>query len=235
MKPSSYCNYSKIFDSLSNPLIYPDMVDFLKYIYAISSYKSSMENNQKIKVCDVGSGTGYFVNSIFHNNHKVELTLIEPSIHMLPILKERFKGSNAKIISSHFDEAIGRIDSQDVFIFQRSLYSFSGNIEYYLELVKKLEGLTKKDGVIAVFEIPKKYNIDEMKEFFLKNRSTLNFPDNEFEPSWEILKKALIEFNEGILCEKYTLFDVKRLQYIFSSNSFVSILRKKNYSFFKKV
>ena len=232
MKPTDYKEYALVYDLFSNPQIFPLLNDFIRLVNdtVISKKKLGAELN----VCDVGAGTGYFSRMIYDAFPEINLTLIEPSQEMWNVAVERFQDTPVSIIKEDCLEAFKKIDPQDVIIFQRSLYSFSGNIHYYYHLTRELHWKVKDGGIVAVFELFSLFNVKVMHERLLRDRKKLGLDKDEFKKKWKVFKHSIKRFNQGVENHEFTLFNQKLLEEIFDAGHFNQIFRKNNYCLFKK-
>ena len=225
--------YSKVFNLFSNPIVFPLLGDFTKYLHGVITFKDNSKN--KLAVCDVGAGTGYFSKTLYDANPTIELTLIEPSLDMLKILKKRYKDNNVCIVNKTWDKAVGEIDKQDIFIFQRSLYAFSGNIEDYKLIIQQVYSKLNKEGIVAVFEFDHKMDIKAMLQHLDQNQDNLQYDERPYQETRAIFAEHLERFNQGVDNGEFTLFSQKKMQEVFEAGGFIPVFRKDNYCFFKKI
>jgi ubiquinone/menaquinone biosynthesis C-methylase UbiE len=235
MKPTDYLEYSKIFDLFSDSNYFPAPTEFINIlIQAIG--------DKPLKVCDIGAGTGLFSKKLYDACPNIELNLIEPSPDMNKLLTKRFlpliqQNHPIHIHQLTCDQALKLLPHQDMFIFQRSLYAFSGNINDYYNLSDRLYQKINNEGIIAIFEIYEKMNISQMKKN-IYNKSKYVLPKQmnttqNIDQYWQQLKKSLITFNNNIDNNQFTLFSAALLETIFKKN-FITILQKNTFSFYIK-
>lgn len=234
MKPEDYKEYAAVFDFLSNPAVFPRLADFCKYLHGVITYKNSQTT--PLRVCDVGSGTGYFIHVLHELNPDIALTLVEPGRYMLPILKARFSGKAVSILENPLEAVLPALERQDVVIFQRSLYALSGEIEAYHSVLAQLHRCMNPEGIVAVFDFATKFDIDQMREHLEANRDKLQRDEvTPYAEYWRIMEDGLIRFNNGVDQGEFTLFSQQTMQDVFAASGFEAVFRKDNYCFFKRI
>jgi ubiquinone/menaquinone biosynthesis C-methylase UbiE len=212
VKIESYKEYSKIFDLTSSHFLFPLNMEFIS---EISTYCFIGQ-----KIADVGGGTGFFSAKLLERCPGVKLSFIEPCDEMMRIAKLRLTN---KVIyfQDKFEGIIDKIENQDIFIFQRSLYSFYDNLDDYKKLANRIYEKTNSDGHIAILEVKEKYDVKEIKEYLEYNKFRLRLKDHEFSAMWEVFEKVLKEFNENVEKGIFTLLSEKQVLEIFSNFSLI--------------
>jgi len=232
MKPEQYKDYSKVFDTFSHLHLCPRLQEFSDDLIELIK-KVSQNGEKKIKIIDIGCGTGFFSKRIFDTCKNIELTLVEPSVYMLPILKKRFKNKDVKILEMGVTEALEKIPPQDIFIFQRSMYTFSGEEKFYHDLEKKIQKRLNPKGIIAIYDFSEKFDVDSMYEYIYQRKSCLNLNEDEFQNQWEIFKNSQIKINEEIEKGNFTLFSPQMRRKIFLEKNYHLLSEFYYYSFFQ--
>lgn len=105
----------------------------------------------KIKVLDLGCGTGLQTERIFKVNPDAEVCGIDLSANMLEVFKEKFKDKHINLIcGSYFDVDFGK----EIYDFAISTYSFHHFYrETKLNLYKKIYNSLKNGGVFVEGDI----------------------------------------------------------------------------------
>lgn len=209
MKPNLYLEYSRIFDLFSSPKLFPSLLDFV--IKTVEHAPSGTK-----AVSDIGAGTGYFTEFLQGEFKDAKFTVVEPSHEMIRQAKERLDVNRTCFLQVLAKEALAGLRDQDIFVYQRALYSFSGDLKYYEQLAEMTAAATRADGILAVYEIDQYYNIFEIKKYMAKNSHVMNLDRTLFDELWPIFEEILLAFNEGVSTKKYTLFDEKSLNGIFA-------------------
>ena len=225
MKVSTYKEYSKVYDFFSNEILFPQCIRFIE---KVSEYVLPQD-----KVTDVGGGTGYFTDRLINIKPDINITFVEPSREMINLAKKRLPHKTI-FLNQFFDEVLNCLSAQDIFIFQRSLYSFYYNISDYRELAKRLYDITKPDVHIAIDEVEGEYDIKQMYDYLKHNIHILGVNENEFSSNWEIFEKVLLEFNNNVSKGIFYVFEDNELIDIFSDAGFLPIFHENSIFIFKK-
>ncbi|MDQ7084059.1 MAG: hypothetical protein Q9M36_03620 [Sulfurovum sp.] len=177
MKPDFYdqSNYSEVFDLFSSLSLFPVNNEILKILNRITD--AALENNDSIKITDMGAGTGYF-SSLFLIHQKknwdnIFMNLVEPSVLMREKLEKKvIKCKNKTVLAMTAQNSLKEIANQDVFIFQRCLYAFypQDRFEKYEEFIQQVYHKTNNGGYIVVYDFFQKYNIDIAEKYAFEDR-----------------------------------------------------------------
>ena len=211
MKPELYSRYHQVYDRFSSVKLFPIFLTFYQKVQQNAPRHTS-------GITDVGAGTGLFTSLLAEKFSDATISLIEPSPYMMPYAKARLSENKIRFYESPLEQALSQIPNQDIFIFQRSLYALSGNIEYYKKLSTQLSEKTSENGIIGIFEIGQLYDIPSMHEYFQANRKVLRLSEDQFAKQWPIFEQALRDFNHGVASGDYMLFNKDNLNDIFSKN-----------------
>ena len=113
MKSDDYEQYVDVYDLFSSPLLFPTLVEFVKYLYGLISYKKTIAKT--VSICDIGTGTGMFIEVLCDSYKDVDFSLVEPSKPMLKVLKKRLKNKdNVNWDYAYTVENIDMFDSEIV-------------------------------------------------------------------------------------------------------------------------
>jgi SAM-dependent methyltransferase len=200
MKPDDYTTYAQTIDIFSKPSINRHIDQFINIVAEISPEDSSF--------LDIGGGTGYVLNRILENRIDItQAVLIEPSSEMFSLAKNN-KSKSTKLINKTFIDSLNELPSFDNILLCRSLYSFSGDIQYYEVIFKAIVSKLAPYGLIFILEPNILYNIKEYEKQLEKKEG---LPRDIFIRHWPILKQALQRFNQGIENAEFTLFTKDKL------------------------
>ncbi len=209
MKPELYSRYHEVYDRFSSVKLFPIFITFCQKVHQNASRNTTA-------ITDVGAGTGLFTSLLAGQFSGAKISLIEPSEYMMPYARARLSESKIDFYESSLEQTLMQIQTQDIFIFQRSLYALSGDIGYYKRLANQLSEKISENGLVGIFEIGQLYDIPITREYFQSNRKVLRLSENEFEKQWLIFEQALKDFNHGAESGDYMLFNKDNLNEIFS-------------------
>lgn len=242
MKPEYYDNsrYLEIYDLFSSL----DDSEWSKISLNILNdvFKIKILQQEQVYISDIGAGTGFYSYYFLKKNKKywknIFFTFVEPSSSMRKILKERIKISpNSSILPYHAEKSLDYMKPQDIFIFQRSLYSFYPNDKFYKykELVRSLYAKLNTNGMVIVGEIYNKFDIRLLENridnnYFYKT----NLSKEELIDALSILKQAMLDFNNQIDSGDFTLFGKDKLIQLFLENNFTLEKEISSFLIFKK-
>ena len=218
MKPHCYDEYAAIFDLYSNVHLFPQNLRFVEIV--------AEHLRPGHRVTDVGGGTGMFTAELLERVPWVELTFVEPSPPMMAIAAERLPLSVDLVHSPLSADLLAGMPAQDVFVFQRSLYSLHGEVEPYRALAGQLAARTAPGGHVAIYEMPGPYDVELVRDYYTVNREVLGITEATFEETWPVMERVFAEFNEGIGDGRYTLFDRARLDDVFGGAGFRCTLQE---------
>ncbi len=203
MNPDDYQQYALSIDFFSDPLFNEGLSRYISLITG-SLLPAS-------KICDVGGGTGYLLNLILKQRQDLVATLVEPSNPMFYRAESSLASSQVKLINATLQDALPRLEHQDAFLFCRSLYAFSGNINDYNSLFSQLTDKLSVFGQLFIYEISGFYDISLQKKILEKK---LSHKKQKFKEHWPVLELALRRFNEGVENGEFTLFSRDKIEKI---------------------
>jgi SAM-dependent methyltransferase len=212
MDPSQYDDYSTVFDYFSDPKLFPSLTTFMLNV-VLPNIK------EHAAVTDIGGGTGIFSAMLLERMPSIQLTIIEPSAPMLAIAKNRL-GERARYYQAAIDEVLPSLDSQDAFIFQRSLYAIYNNQAYCRKLFYRLNQKLRQGGGIFISDFDSKYDVDDMKEYILNTLRSSEPEFNEASPKWQIMLNAMNQFNMGVDSGRFHLITELELDDLLGSADF---------------
>ncbi len=211
MKPETYSRYAAIFDTFSNERISPAVAEFTDLVAGYLAPGAA--------VADIGGGTAYFTRRLLEKVKGISLTFVEPSPEMMAIARTRLP-ADAVMLEKGVEEALAGMAPQNVFIFLRSLYSFYNDLESYRQLARRLSDKTLPHGLVAIFEMPGKYEIAAIKEYFFNNVALLDLGEDDFDTAWLKLEPILEEYNRSIDDGIFTIFDRDQMVALFGEAGF---------------
>lgn len=226
MKIETYKYYSRVYDLFN--AIFPQNTQFVLEVLRLVS-----ENDL---ITEVGGGTGNYTRKLLGLFPKVRMTFIEPSPEMMAIAKKRLSDLPTQItfLEKTLDQALPVLEPHDLFIFQRSLYSFYSDINEYEDMARRLHGKTAQGGRIAIYELGEKYDIGQMREYIPAAQAQSKLSDVEFKESARIFLEVLQEFNEAVDQKIFTLFKPEQLVSIFTAAGYALLNQKGTTYFFRK-
>jgi len=170
---------------------------------------------------ELGGGSGYYSKKFLSSVSTRHYTFVEPSIDMLELAKKRLP-RYVDIIDKDALSALNQIEKrQDMFIFQRSLYSFYGTTNEYRPLLKIMYEKSNDNAVVAVSEMVSQYDLKQLYDYFYVNRSLLGLDnDEDFARDWQILKDVLEEYNYNVKNGIFTHFYLENIKPLFESEGF---------------
>lgn len=231
MKQEYYKNYSEIFDFFSSSKIAPNMSDFTwEFISLLKSHKK-----RNLKITDVGSGTGYFLQIYYSLLRESSFTAIEPNEDMFNKLESRlndFIGIDLK--KDEFCNYLQYCEKQDVFIFQRSLNSVACSSNKYKDIAKNIYNKTLKYGVVAIYDIPEPIDLDKIYNWGIYQCKINNYSEPLFEKKWRVFSEIQKKFNRDIYKGSQLLFPTNKQKKLFLSCGFSLVLEGNCYTIFKK-
>ncbi len=212
MKPSCYDHYAKVFDLYSNVHLFPQNLRFIEVAADLLGPGD--------RVTDVGGGTGMFTAELLKRVPWVDLTFVEPSPPMMEIAATRLP-LTANLVHAPLDGALlAELPPQNLFLFQRSLYSLHGTLAPYRALAKELAARTLEGGHVAIYEMPGPYDMELAWEYYSVNREVLGISEEVLLGTWPVMEAVFREFNDGIQEDRYTLFDRGSLDVVFGGAGF---------------
>jgi trans-aconitate methyltransferase len=226
LKIETYKYYSRVYDLFD--VIFPQNTQFVLQILGLIS-----ENDL---IGEMGGGTGSSTRKLLGLFPKVRMTFIEPSPEMMAIAKKRLSELPTRIdfLEKTVDQALPMLEPHDLFIFQRSLYSFYSDINQYEHLARRLYDKTAPGGHIAIYELAEKYDIGQMRDYIPAARAQSELSEAEFEKAVELFLSVLQEFNEAVDRKIYTLFKPEQLVSIFTAAGFTLVNQAGTSYFFNK-
>ncbi len=206
MKPTDYSDYANSIDFLSAPNVNPEIDCFIELL--------SKSLPQAAKIVDVGGGTGYIVTRILEQRPDLVVTLVEPAVVMYKKMESRLSGK-ATLINATIKTALPELQSQDAFVFCRSLYA----LDDYPSLFTALANALTAFGQLFILE-PNTGSYD-IPQYNLGLQRRLS-PDQlkELEHHWPVIESALQRFNEGVENNEFTLFHPEDLQQLTDKSGF---------------
>ena len=208
MKSNDYQQYALSIDFFSQPALNKRLHRFVEL--ATRALRPSA------KICDVGGGTGYLLEQILQQRKDLLATLIEPAQPMYRQAKARL-ASQATLMHATLDAALPTLECQDAFLFCRSLYAFSGNIEDYKALFFQLADNLNPFGQLFIFEISHMYDINTYKKNLEQD---IRYEKELFNQHWPVLELALQRFNDGVNNGEFTLFSPHQLKALADETGF---------------
>ncbi len=172
------------------------------------------------RVAEIGGGTGIFTEYL-QKSRDIELSFVEPSKDMLDIARGRVKG---KLYNMPFNDAVGQLDTQDMFIFMRCFYCLYDNIKDYVKIPSLLYNKLSKNGIVAIYWIGTKQKFD-----IYHNIDFLTDSENS------IYNAIKMEYNRLVSIGEFNVFGDEDLDKLFVGNGFELIHRHKSKSIYRKV
>ncbi len=212
MKPTCYDDYAKVFDLYSNVELFPQNLRFVEVAAGLIGPGD--------RVTDVGGGTGMFTSELLERVPWIDLTFVEPSPAMMEIAASRLP-LGANLVHAPLDQRLlADLPPQRLFLFQRSLYSFHGELAQYHALARDLAARTVDGGHLAIYEMPGPYDLELAWEYYSLHREVLGITEEALIETWPVMEAAFREFNAGIAEGRYTLFDRASLDAVFCPAGF---------------
>lgn len=198
MKPYHYTECSTVFDFLSSPDFFPVLPWFMTELVCPHLAPNA-------SVTDVGGGTGQFTDVMLNHLPDLKVNLVEPSPEMMQIAKKRLQ-NRVTFYELMIDAVFDKINKQDAFIFQRSLYAIYTNEAYFKSLLKKCHENLNPHGKIFIQNINEKYDTASFKAYLLEECAKTPEHRQEINDKFQIYEKSLITFNELVDSGEFHLF-----------------------------
>lgn len=225
MRIKTYKKYSSIFDSFTSDQAFPSLTTFTEDLLGFIDDRDA--------VCDIGAGTGYFVEKILQQKPNIAMTVIEPSRHMLKIAKQRLQPWHKQINyqKKTIAKALPKLAPQNMFVLQRCLYCLCQNMREYQQLALDLHDKLLPNGMIAILEWENKYDITQFKNYCLQHLDLFTMSTTEFNDKWPLMQAVLEDFNQRVDSGEFTLFDFEKIRQVFEPAGF-DLVHRDEYSFF---
>jgi trans-aconitate methyltransferase len=177
---SPYIHAARVYDFFSQQIFQPSLYQFREQLSKLLK--------DKIRIADIGAGTGLLSQQLLELQPTAKLSVIEPSPDMNFELEYRLK-DQAEHYECTLQDCWDSLPPQDLLIFERSLFHFP-NYEAPLEgLAKILYQLTNEGGTIAIYDDFEEFSIEKIKKTYAQqaNKNKLNDQFNEYWPYYETL------------------------------------------------
>ena len=193
-------SYVEVYDHFCQLCYASEVHDF--YIWMadlIDEYEAPSES-----LLDVGCGTGLFVKQMLEWFPESHFELVDPTECMLDVAKERLAGDPVTFHHRSGDEFLANAPSEsiDIAIFCRSWFTLADAAAAAKHTISTL----KPGGLVFICDIGAALDLDRYDATLAIEEPT----------RWPPFRKALEEFNQGIVDGSYQVFDKDELSEIWS-------------------
>lgn len=122
-----------------------------------------LEKNNKLKILDIGCGTGQLIKEISDHYNKVNYLGIDVAENMIEVAKKNNRGKNVKFKTSSI-ESFESNEKYDIIICTHAFPYFPNK----QEMIKKMAGLCNKKGQVIIVNSSTNSLKDLIINFFLK-------------------------------------------------------------------
>lgn len=207
---SPYIHAARVFDFFSQKIFQPELHEFKEQLSALLK--------DQIHIADIGAGTGLLSQQLLELQPSAKITVIEPSPDMNFEIEHKLT-EQAEHYECTLQDCWDTFPTQDLLIFQRSLFHFPNYEEPLQGLANILYQLTNEGGTVAIYDDFQVYSIGKIKKIY-GQQATSNDCLTKFDEYWPYYETSLNQYNKLIIKKELNPIDSKLLKQCFLSAGF---------------